>query len=292
MIKEEHVKELDNINLVYKKNKYPIPYNKYLPLPYFFSLFCGGRGAGKTWGACQLLKQYEISGLYDPKTHEDVEQRIILISPTVHANPVFTSLKNLDPNDIHFKYSDNKLIKIVDDIKTQQKETQEYQEKLKVYKKFIKNHKRLTQEEIFELERNNYDPPMKPRYTTNPINFLVLDDCLGSSAFRQGKSPFTQFALQNRHYKTCILILTQNLKAIPKSLRINVNLFVLFKFANKQVLLDMYTEVENLLTEDEFMMLYQYATDESHNALVLDFTNDKDTKYRFRKNYNKILELV
>jgi hypothetical protein len=288
MIKEEHVKELENINLVYKKTLYPIPHNKYLPLPYFLSLYCGGRGAGKTWGVCQLLKQYEASGLYDPNTNQDVQQRIILISPTVHANPVFTSLKYLDEKDIYTKYSDGRLKKIVNDIENQQKETKEYQRKLKIYKKFIKN-KKLDQDEIFELEMNNYEHPTKPQFETDPINFLVLDDCLGSAAFRQGKSPFTAFAIKNRHYKTCVLILTQNLKGIPKSLRINVNLFILFKFSNKKVLLDMYDEVENLLTEDEFMMLYNYATQDSHDCLVLDFTNGN--KYQFRKNYNKILEI-
>ncbi len=211
MIKEEHVKELDNINLVYKKTRYPIPYNKYLPLPYFLSLYCGGRGSGKTFGATQLLKQYEVSGLFDPKTKQDVQQRIILISPTVHANPVFASLKHLDPKDIHTKYSDGRLKKIVDDIENQQKETKEYQRKLKIYKKFIKN-KKLEQDEVFELEMNNYDPPTKPQFETDPINFLVLDDLLGSDAYKQGRSPFTQFAIKNRHFKTCVLILTQNLK--------------------------------------------------------------------------------
>ena len=167
------------------------------------------------------------------------------------------------------------MIKILKDIKATKKEIKEYHKKLKIYEQFLKDPKKLSPQESFELEMNGFEEPEKPRFTTVPINFLILDDCLGSEAFRVGRSPFTQFCLSNRHYQTNVLILTQNLKGIPKSLRINCSLFVMFKFHNSKILEDLYEEVENVLTQQQFTAIYKYATDQPHGCLLIDFTGKK-----------------
>lgn len=287
-INEFHVKELDHVRLDYKQLTYPQPNNDFLPRPYFLSLFVGVRNSGKTYSCVQMLKQYEISGFKDPKSGKSVPMRIILISPTFKGNPIWTSLKYLSEEDIHSKYTDETLNNILKDIKNEQKETKDYQTKLEVYKRFLKK-KHLTQDEIWELEHNDYQPPTPPKYIIDPVIFLVLDDCVGASCYKSGKSPFTNVCLRNRHLKINILLLTQNLKAIQKSVRINCNLFVIYKFCSKKVIEDLYEEVANEYTESEFEMLYKYATDGEHNALVLDFTGKKE--YKIRKNFNKILEI-
>ena len=117
MIKQEHIAHLSNIKLKYKSNQYPQCSDLNLPKMYFVSLFVGSRGSGKTYACCQLLKLYEKYGLACSRSH--LAQRIILISPTAPANPVFTSLKNLNPSDIHGTYSDSLLMDIMDDIATE-----------------------------------------------------------------------------------------------------------------------------------------------------------------------------
>jgi len=47
-IKEERLNHLSNVDLKYKKNKYPICGDPNLPKMYFVSLFVGSRGSGKT----------------------------------------------------------------------------------------------------------------------------------------------------------------------------------------------------------------------------------------------------
>ena len=90
-IKEEHLPQLTHIELKYKSNKYPQCSDLNLPRMYFVSLFIGSRGSGKTFSCCQLLKLYEKYGLAIGGHY--MQQRIILISPTAPANPVFTALK-------------------------------------------------------------------------------------------------------------------------------------------------------------------------------------------------------
>ena len=46
---------------------------------------------------------------------------------------------------------------------------------------------------------------------------------------------------------------------------------MLYKFANKNMVLEkLYEEVSSLVLEKEFSDLYDYATKEPHNALVID----------------------
>ena len=164
-VTEENLKDYKEINLRFKKNRYPIPLDKNLPKMYFVSLFVGSRGSGKTFSCCQLLKQYEKSGIYDTTLKCTIDQRIVLFSPTHSANPVFNSLKNLDESDIIHSYSDAHLTSVIENIQQEREDTLEYQKQLKVWQKFlkIKSVQELDQEDLFLLEHLNYDPPQRTK---------------------------------------------------------------------------------------------------------------------------------
>ena len=86
-------------------------------------------------------------------------------------------------------------------------------------------------------------------------------------------------------------IATQNLKSITKSIRNNTDIFVLFKFKNIKIILnDLYEEISNILSPEEFISLYEYATKEDHDCFVIDgkATNKED---RFKLNFDTILRL-
>ena len=74
-----------------------------------------------------------------------------------------------------------------------------------------------------------------------------------------------------------------------KTIRLNANLIALFKFANKESILDdVYPTVSAYITEDKFKELYEHATEEPHNALVIDGTG---SKILFKKNFDKLLKI-
>ena len=76
---------------------------------------------------------------------------------------------------------------------------------------------------------------------------------------------------------------------IPKTIRLNANLIAFFKFANKESILDdVYPTVSAYVTEEKFKEMYEYATEQPYNALVIDGTGNK---ILFKKNFDKILNI-
>ncbi len=78
------------------------------------------------------------------------------------------------------------------------------------------------------------------------------------------------------------------MKSVPRSIRMNESVFVLFKFANAKVVLDLYEEVSSLVTEQEFESIYRYATDDDHGSLVID-TTQPDKRMRFKKGWDEVI---
>jgi hypothetical protein len=70
----------------------------------------------------------------------------------------------------------------------------------------------------------------------------------------------TNNLIKNRHNGISFAILAQSVRSIPKNIRLNCNVFFVGKFASKKVVLeDLYEEVSNVLTLEEFEELYDKA---------------------------------
>lgn len=288
-ITTEHIDGLDNKAVRHKKLVYPVPGDPSLPRLYPVMCTAGCRGSGKSWSITKLLKLYEKYGVYDKETGEEVEQRVILMCPSADSNPIFDSLKHLSKDDIHTLYSDDKLQAIVTEVKNDREETKRYKDDLALWKKFIKarHESELTIEDMTRLAILNYEKPTAPKYANGVVVHLVMDDLISSPALKvQGKNAFTSLTLRNRHVGMCIYIAAQAVKGVPKSIRLNVNLWVLYKFCNaKTVLEDIYEEISGLMTQQQFLEAYTFATSHPHDALVIDQTGG-DPKNRVRRNWD------
>lgn len=294
-----------NTKLKYDKLNYPRCSCNNCPAFYFNMLSVAARQSGKTYTICQLIKHYETHKIID-KDGEIYPLRTILISPTVAANEIYTSLNSLDyDNDVYEEYNDNILLDIIENIKEIKKECEDFQEYKKFYKIFEKTpENKLSQlydkhpEAFMKLEEQDFkhftDIP-QPRYKNPPVNVVILDDMMCNGAFsNKTKSALTNAFIKNRHLRICFCLLVQSLKSVPKPMRLNSSLFFLGKFQNKSIVLDdIYSEVSNVLTMEQFDQLYTHATNEKYGALILDLTEGK----KFLKNFdtelileNKILD--
>ena len=287
-MQEVHIASLDERKLRFKKKKYPQSTNSYLPRNFFVSVLCGSRGTGKTYAAVHLLKLYETYGF---KNDEDM--RVLLFCPTADANPIYKSLKYLDDDDIYTNYSDDKLVAVLDEIKAQKEETDEYKRLLNIYLKFIKSRslKGFTLEELNDLEKLDYSPPKPPKYPNGVVNYLLFDDLINTPAFKTtgSKSMINHLVIRNRHVSCNVLILAQSLKSVPKVIRTNTSLYVLFKFANLKIIEELYDEVSSYITIEDFIKAFTYSTKEDHDFFVIDLTGDKSL--RFRRCWNHILDV-
>ena len=251
------------------------------PQFYFNLLSVASRGSGKTYNICKLIKHYEDNKLIDNdgKIHP---LRTIVISPTLDQNQIFKNLKSLDESDTHEKFSDELLQGIVDDIKKNKEETEEYNKYIEAYKKVINIKENKLNDyfkkhpEIYDiLKVHNFEDPdeiPQPKFLISPVNIIVLDDLMATGAFTNKKlSSLTNNLIKNRHNGISFAILAQSVRSIPKNIRLNCNVFFVGKFASKKVVLeDLYEEVSNILTLEEFEELYDKATEEQYGSLIID----------------------
>jgi len=296
MIKEFKITGWNNDILDNGNVKYPQSNDPNAPKNYFLSLFVGARGSGKTFLLSKLLKTLEEKKIYF--NGKQMDQRVILISTTAHSdsNKIFKNLKHLDwENDVIDSYSDILLTDKMNEVKNDLDDAKDFEKYKKAYARFLKaddNLLSMDPDDLILLHQNDFKPPSEikqPKYPNGFVLHIIIDDMLGTNIFKNGKSAFTNLCIRNRHIVPCnIIIATQSIMMIPKTIRLNANLIVLFKFANKKnVLEDIYPVVSAYVTENEFEELYEYATSQPHSALVIDGTSGKII---FKRNFDHILD--
>ena len=117
-----------------------------------------------------------------------------------------------------------------------------------------------------------------------------MDDLIGDNKVFKRESLINNITIKHRHLGVNLVFTSQNPRSIPNIIRNNIDIYVLYKFANvKMVLEKIYEEVSNLLTETQFEELYKHATSEPYNALVIDNHPKTERDKRFKKNFNIVL---
>jgi hypothetical protein len=292
-INEIPLEGLNNNVVKVKKPKPPRSTNTFLVPLYFTACFVGAKNSGKTYGLVKLLKNFEEYPIYNNEG-DKLEIRIILWCPTANsnANPIYTTLKKLDENDIHTKYTDDELMEVLKQIEEEKIEIEEYSDYIKAYKRFLKLPiEKLTEDDYIALMKFNMEDPKnipKPKYENPPVIMMILDDCIGNKdCFRKGNCAISNLTIKHRHLGINLIYTSQNPKSIPNIIRNNIDLYVLYRFANKTMVLDkLYEEVSSLVDEEHFSKLYDYAVKEPHNALVIDTHPLTDKENRFKLNFD------
>lgn len=280
---------------------YPNPRNPDLPKMFWLGAMCGSRGSGKTMACIRLLKNYEECGIATSEG-KPVDQRIVLFSPTFDANPSFKRLKHLDKKDIHRNYTEKALFDVVDGIQKDRAATRRYKQACFLWKQFVLLTSRdidpmlkMRREDLQLLssETNGFrEPPVAPPHPLGQACFLVLDDCLSTSAFSLNRlNKFCGFAMNSRHSWTCVLILSQRAKQIPPAIRTNLSLLMHWKLMSNKVLLEeIYPLVSNLVSEPDFLALFEVATSKLHDSFTVDMTADAGRQ--FKRNLSEIMTLA
>ena len=298
MIEEKKLNGFNN-KLKYDKLNYPRCSCNNCPAFYFNMLSVAASQSGKTYTICQLIKHYETHKIVD-KDGEIYPICTILISPTIQANEIYQSLNSLDyENDVYEEYDDTILLSIIEDIKDVKKECEDFKEYRDFYKIFEKTpEEKLNKlydknpEAFMKLEQHDfahYNDIPQPKYKNPAVNIVILDDLMSQGAFsNKAKSALTNAYIKNRHLRICFAVLVQSLKSVPKNMKLNSSLFFLGNFQNKKIVLeDLYDEVSNAITLEQFDELYTHATSEKYGALIMDLTEGK----KFLKNFDTELIL-
>ena len=114
---------------------------------------------------------------------------------------------------------------------------------------------------LYEYDFEHYNNIPQPKYKHPQIVFIILDDLIGDNKVFKRESIINNITIKHRHLGVNLVFTSQNPRSIPNIIRNNIDIYVLYKFANvKMVLEKIYEEVSNLLTETQFEELYKHPT--------------------------------
>ena len=261
---------------------------------------CGSRGSGKSMTMTNLLRLYQD---YPQKDGKKTWDRVFVISPTFEENMHYWDFLKIDEDDAYLNPAissvNNVVAKIEEDIELYKEYLEKKEQAIIILKKLMKvGMEALSERELLLLYSINFDiKNVKWKYDREvpPCFCLIIDDCSHSKIFsNSGTNKFSNLALRNRHKNTTIAMMVQSYKTgVPKFLRQgNLSCLMLWRIYDQKLIDDIYQEVSNDLTIDEWKKLFEYATDgeDGHSHLTIFFDMPKN-EGKYRKNLNEIISI-
>jgi hypothetical protein len=128
---------------------------------------------------------------------------------------------------------------------------------------------------------------------TMVVNTLfIFDDMITENIMNSRKmGTIEAVAVRGRHANVSIIIITQQYMALSPAVRNNSTNTIFFRIRNGDELEKIAKENRESLSVDEFMTLYNYATEDPFAFLHVN-NQEADPKKRFYKNWDTSLELV
>jgi hypothetical protein len=250
-----------------------LPLKEGVPKPPVLGIFVGKRGQGKTVTATRLLHYY---------THHNPEifqkELVFVVSPTAESQKHLWDHIGVLEENIFPVATPNEIKSIVDNIieilKSKKEKYDEDQEYIEAYHALL-NEKPLTCRQQFLLDARDCQPLEDPEPWPRPV--LLLDDLSHLKVL--DKPWFISLCLRHRHVaggvSLSILMLVQSLRGgVARVIRQNCSLIILYSTHDQTAKDDLYAECSHLLNKDEFMALFEHATDERHDFMSVDLSQD------------------
>jgi len=270
-----------------------------MPKAHFLCACVGKRGSGKGVASVNLLDKLKTV------------DRLIYVSPSADSNSkLLARLKRmLHPEDM---YSDVNNIAILGDIVTKvERERDDYEEYYKKLKKWEESQKKVhSSTPLFQLQDDDLLTfhEGKPTHRWNgrvPFICVWFDDIIGSQLMLgKGAREVGRLCMFHRHLGgftdpkragavgCSMLFNVQSWKTsiggLPKALRNNLTLMLLFKTTSAKELADIAESVDGEISTDDFVALCHTAWKESHDFLMIDH-HPKAPHQHFRRNFDTFL---
>jgi len=277
-IKRVHSSCVVNNKLKHIHSTNVIPTDKdFIKMP-FTACVQGARGSGKTVATVTWVRHMEEAG-YVTRTY--------LISPTAETNKVFKNLRTLSERDIcsNPKVFQKALQQVYQRVKASVATYKKYLKQKELYDRYKKGCVLSFREEGV-LEEMNYESPV-PRHM--PRDLLILDDVQGSQLFTNKREDLmVQLTIKHRHVPLSIIFLVQTFHGLPRPIRLNCTIYIVFLTSDEKQLNQLYEHFANVVPREQFFRMYKFATSKPHGFLMID-TDPKTEQHRFRNGFNEFL---
>jgi hypothetical protein len=248
-----------------------------LPRPEFSMLVSASKGCGKS----SLL----INMLINPDLLAGKFNQIHIISPTNRLDEKWNILRQskvLTPNFKLLKeYQNTNRVSIVDYGTNQNPE----------YNLELTNNN-FTEEVSIELikgiiaEQKMVIEKFGKSYADRVL--MLFDDTASNKKFWNSQA-VQQLMFNSRHYKVSLIITTQAFHSIPKSLRLNMSMLIVYYTANATELKSIYEENSSNLNFNQFKRMFDYVcNDRPFNFLTINYQNSQE--YRYSYCFEKFIE--
>ena len=126
--------------------------------------------------------------------------------------------------------------------------------------------------------------PKLDSFKKDDQHIVIFDDLV----LEKDQSKMNEFYIRGRKRGISIVYLSQSFFKIPKVIRSNCNYFVILKLSGKRDLNLIMSEFELGVTKNDLIRMYEYATKQKFNVLLIDVEAPKE--FRFRKNFLDFLD--
>ena len=275
-----------------------------MPKMHFLCACIGKRGSGKMVASVNLLEKLSTV------------DRLFYVSPSANSNSTALGRlsKMLSPEDMYSNVNDISILTdIVNKIEKERDDYEEYHRKLKDYKE---GKRRVHSDNPLFSIPDEYllqfsEGPPKHRWGGRvPCIVIYFDDIIGSQLMiGKGAREISRICLYHRHLGgftdpkmpgavgASLLFNTQVLKTsvggIPKALRNQLTLILLFKTKSGKELEELANEVNGEVSEQVFFDVVKQAHQEPHDFLMIDL-HKKDShpgvgSVSFRRNFDTFI---
>ena len=144
-------------------------------------------------------------------------------------------------------------------------------------------------QKIFDDQKELVENKFGGRKTRENALLVVLDDVI-EDLFHHGASPqkvMDNLSMRGRHANISFIIVSQQYKLIPKTLRVNCNALMLFQVYNLQEREDIMKEHGGQFEKKQMKQLLRYIWNLPYQFLFIDYSRPNVT--RFRKNLDRVI---
>jgi len=126
--------------------------------------------------------------------------------------------------------------------------------------------------------------PSLDKFNKEDQHIVIFDDLV----LEKDQKKMNEFYIRGRKKGISVCYLSQSFFKIPKVIRTNCNYFVILKLSGKRDLNLILSEFELGVSKQELIDIYEYATKDKFNVLLIDVEAPKEK--RFRKNFLEYIE--
>lgn len=259
-----------------------------LPRLHFLAAIVGSRGSGKTTVLVRMLKAYFRAHSFD---------KLVLFCPTLRADPKYEALiKSAQRHrlkvETHESFDEQLFRSVTEKIDADIDEYKAESAYRELYERCVVRRGECSAEELALLEERDYEPPPKPKWKYGlPTTILIFDDLIGNRDLYRSdaKGEVASFAIRHRHHHTSMIFLTQTYhNGVPRQLRSNLSLLVLFANKNEALRKQIAAEFSSFVPWQKFLEMWDSACrDDPHAFFMCDF-DAREPQLRFRRNFDEI----